>query len=149
MKFNWGTGIAAGIVCFMTFILQYVIRVQFDDRYNNELVTENYYQKESEVNSNRLKAQNAKALGDSLRIEPTDRGLEVYFPENIRAEEVRGSLSLYRPSNEKLDKVIPLKLTSARLLVPHNQLVSGRWDITLEYRYEGRDYLKRETLMLP
>lgn len=149
MKFNWGTGIATGIVCFMTFILQYVIRVQFDDRYNNELVTENYYQKETEVNSNRLKAQNAKALGDSLRIELTDRGLEVYFPENIRAEEVTGSLSLYRPSNEKLDKVMPLKLTSSKLLVPHNQLVSGRWDMTLEYRYEGRDYLKSETLMLP
>lgn len=149
MKFNWGTGIAGGIVCFMTFILQYVIRVQFDDRYNNELVTENYYQKETEVNSNRLKSENAHALGGSLRIEATTKGIELVFPEDIRAAEVKGSLSLYRPSNEKLDQVIPLKLTSARLLIPHKQLASGRWDVTLEYRYEGRDYLKRETLMLP
>jgi len=149
MKFNWGTGIAGGIICFMTFILQYVIRVQFNDRYNNELVTENYYQKESEVNSNRLKAENARTLGNSLRIAATAGGIELYFPENIRAAEVTGSVSLYRPSNEKLDQVIPLKLTSAQLLIPHKQLASGRWDVTLEYRYEGRNYLKNETLMLP
>ncbi len=45
MKFNWGTGIVIGIAAFMIFILQYVIRVQLDARYDNELVTEQYYQK--------------------------------------------------------------------------------------------------------
>ena len=49
MKFNWGTGIVIGIIAFMVFILQYVIRVQLDARYDNELVTEQYYQKETEI----------------------------------------------------------------------------------------------------
>ena len=41
MKWNWGTGLVIGMAAFMIFILQYVIRVQIDDKYDNELVTYN------------------------------------------------------------------------------------------------------------
>lgn len=49
MKFNWGTAIVICFILFMGFILQYVFKVQFNSRYDNELVTEDYYQQEIEV----------------------------------------------------------------------------------------------------
>lgn len=148
MKFNWGTGIVIGIVCFMAFILQYVIRVQVDARYDNELVTENYYQKEIEINGNRLKQENAIELGESLKIVTTSQGIEVYFPETFNQEEIEGTISLYRPSNQALDQIFPLKLTSNNLLIPKSNLVDGRWDITLDFQYQGKEYQKQQTLML-
>ncbi len=148
MKFNWGTGIVIGIVCFMAFILQYVIRVQVDARYDNELVTENYYQKEIEINGNRLKQENAIELGESLKIVTTSQGIEVYFPETFNQEEIKGTISLYRPSNQALDQIFPLKLTSNNLLIPKSNLVDGRWDITLDFQYQGKEYQKQQTLML-
>jgi len=148
MKFNWGTGIAIGIICFMAFILQYVIRVQVDSRYDNQLVTEDYYQKEIEVNANRTKQENAIELGESLKIETTSEGVALYFPETFNQSEIQGTISLYRPSNQDLDHVLPLKLSSNYLLIPKSNLVDGRWDITLDFEYEGKAYQKQQTLML-
>lgn len=148
MKFNWGTGIAIGIVCFMTFILQYVIRVQVDSRYDNQLVTEDYYQKETEINVNRMKQENAMELGESLKIETTSEGVVLYFPESFNQSEIQGTISLYRPSDQDLDHVLPLKLSSNYLLIPKSDLVDGRWDITLDFEYEGKAYQKQQTLML-
>jgi len=148
MKFNWGTGIVIVIICFMTFILQYVLRVQFNTEYNNELVTENYYQKESEIDGNRIKTENALALGKELRFEKSTEGLKIYFPANIQPNLVKGTISLYRPSNQVLDQTIPLELSSNYLLIPKSRLVGGRWDITLDYTYEGKGYLKQETLVM-
>lgn len=148
MKFNWGTGIVIGMLCFMVFILQYVIRVQFDASYDNELVTENYYQKEIDVNTNRIKQENAGELGDGLRIVPSAQGIEVYFPETFNSQEITGGISLYRPSNQALDQTFPIELTSNYLLIPKSRLVDGRWDITLDFNYGGIAYQKQQTLVL-
>lgn len=147
MKFNWGTGIVVGIACFMIFILQYVVRVQVDSRYDNELVTEDYYQKEMEINGNAVKKQNALALKD-LQIKTTQKGIELFFPEHFRAEDIQGNISLYRPSNQALDQTIPLKLSSGYLLIPKSRLEGGRWDITLDFNYHNTAYLKEQTLVL-
>lgn len=148
MKFNWGTGIVIVIICFMAFILQYVIRVQFNSDYNNELVTEDYYQKETEIDENRIKTENALALGETLRFEKEADGLKIYFPENIEPNLVKGTISLYRPSNQVLDQTIPLELSSNYLLIPKSRLIGGRWDITLNYTYQGKGYLKQEILVM-
>lgn len=148
MKFNWGTGIVIGIAAFMIFILQYVIRVQLDARYDNELVTEQYYQKETEINTNRLKQENANALKDNLRIITSAKGIEIYFPQSFNTTDIEGKVSLYRPSNQAFDQTIPLELSSNYLLIPKSRLVDGRWDITLEFTYNDTNYLKNKTLVL-
>lgn len=148
MKFNWGTGIVLGIVAFMIFILQYVIRVQIDTRYDNELVTEQYYQKETEINSNRLKQENTNKLNDTFRIITTKKGIEIYFPDAFDSKQIEGTVSLYRPSNQAFDQTIPLELSSNHLLIPKSRLVDGRWDITIDFSYKGTNYLKQQTLVL-
>ncbi|WKW46655.1 FixH family protein [Myroides sp. JBRI-B21084] len=148
MKFNWGTGIVFGIAAFMIFILQYVIRVQLDTRYDNELVTEKYYQKETEINGNRLKQENANKLGADFKVQTTAKGIEIYFPLAFNPKEIKGKVSLYRPSNQAFDQTIPLELSSNHLLIPKSRLVDGRWDIAIDFTYQGMAYLKQQTLVL-
>lgn len=148
MKFNWGTGIVIGIAAFMIFILQYVIRVQIDARYDNELVTEQYYQKETEVNSNYSKQQNANKLADAFQIKTTPQGIAIYFPKDFNPQEIKGTVSLYRPSNQAFDQTIPIELSSNYLLIPKSRLIDGRWDISIDFSYKGTDYLKQQTLHL-
>ena len=147
MKFNWGTGIVIGVAAFMIFILQYVIRVQIDEKYDNELVTDQYYQKEVEINANRLKQENANKL-DNLRIETTENGIVIYFPNEFKPNEIKGTISLYRPSNQSFDQTIPLELSSNHLLIPNSKLVGGRWDISIDFSYQSTSYLKQQTLVL-
>lgn len=148
MKFNWGTGITIGIVLFMVFILQYVIRVQVDSTYDNELVTEDYYQAESLVDSKYEKRQNANNLNQKLKINALDEGVVIEFPNDFDFSKISGEISLYRPSNQKLDQTLPVKLTSNALLIPKNQLESGRWEVSVDWSYDGNSYLNTESLNL-
>lgn len=148
MKFNWGTGIVIGMAAFMIFILQYVIRVQLDEKYDNELVTDQYYQKEVEINANRVKQENAVKLHNSLRVETSAEGIMVYFPNEFKPNEIKGTISLYRPSNQSFDQTIPLELSSNHLLIPTSKLVGGRWDISIDFTYQNNGYLKQQTLLL-
>lgn len=95
-----------------------------------------------------MKQENAIELGESLKIVTTSQGIEVSFPETFNQEEIEGTISLYRPSNQALDQIFPLKLTSNNLLIPKSNLVDGRWDITLDFQYQGKEYQKQQTLML-
>ena len=46
MKINWGTGLAIVMGLFITFILYFVIRISTEDKYDYDLVSEEYYKKE-------------------------------------------------------------------------------------------------------
>ncbi|GAW88803.1 cytochrome Cbb3 oxidase maturation protein CcoH [Flavobacterium psychrophilum] len=57
-------------------------------------------------------------------------------------------MSLYRPSNKKLDFEIPISLTNTTLLIPKKSLVGGRWDINMEWQYDGKSYLTKEIVYI-
>lgn len=146
MKINWGTGIVIGMGIFMIFILQYVIRVQVNPELDNELVTEAYYQQEVAIDGNYKKTQNAQKLGTSFSIEKMSDGILITFPEDFDIQQIKGNISLYRPSNQKLDKTIPIRLSTHHLLIPKNELVDGRWDISVDWSYKTTSYLLKKSV---
>lgn len=149
MKWNWGTGIVVGMGIFMIFILQYVVRVQVDKDYDNELVTENYYQEEINIDNNYQAEQNALILGNQFTIEKSSEGVVISFPETMDVQNINGKISLYRPSDQSLDQTIDISLSSSNyLLIPLHQLADGRWDISVHFQYEGKQYLKKSTILI-
>ncbi|MDM1345818.1 FixH family protein [Myroides marinus] len=147
MKFNFGTGIVIAMGLFMVFILQYVIRVQMDKKFDNELVTENYYQQEIEVDGRHDREVAALKLDKKLTIETTKSGdISIVFPSDFDAKNITGKIFLYRPSNQRLDFDMPISLSSSNLLIPNNTLVDGRWDIAVEWSYDGADYRNKQSL---
>ena len=145
MKINWGTGIVIAFIVFITFILFFVVRMTTDGRANHDLVTEEYYKAElgfqKEIDAEKNANKNAKIF-----LEKTPEGLLLKFPENVDLKKVKGTVSLYRPSNKHLDFDLPISLSQAHLLIPDKRLLDGRWDIKVLWEYEGENYLHRETL---
>ena len=146
IKINWGTGIVIAFVLFMSFILYFVFKVQTDHKYDNELVTEDYYKKEIQVQSDIDNTKNANELKTKVVITSTTEGITVAFPNNLDSKKIKGKISLYRPSNQKLDFAIPIALSNFDLLIPKNNLVGGLWDISVEWTYEGKMYLNKEEI---
>ena len=62
MKLNWGTGIVLAFIGFIAFILYFVINVITNDKYNHDLVIEDYYKAEIESNSSSSKKQHGSIL---------------------------------------------------------------------------------------
>jgi nitrogen fixation protein FixH len=146
MKFNWGTGIVIAFAIFMTFILTFVFKVQSNDKYDHELVVEDYYKKEVTVQDDIEREQNAIALKNKIVIENTADGIKIQFPADFDYSKINGKVSLYRPSSQKLDFEIPISLSSPHLLIPKSNLTGGLWDISVDWNYDGVDYLNKETI---
>jgi hypothetical protein len=146
MKINWGKGIVIAFVLFMSFILYFVFKVQSDSKYDNEMVTEEYYKKEKLVQSNIESIQNANNLSQKVVIAKTAEGILVNFPKALDYTQIKGKVSLYRPSNQKLDFENPISLTGSDLLIPKQNLVGGLWDITVAWEYDGKSYLNKEEI---
>jgi hypothetical protein len=144
IKINWGTAIVIAFALFMSFILFFVFRVQSDSKYDNELVTEEYYKKEATVQKDIEYVNNANALSEKVKINNASEGITVSFPKDLDFKKIKGTVSLYRPSNKKLDFVNPIALSDSDLLIPKKNLVGGLWDITVEWTYEGKTYLNKE-----
>ncbi|ALM47510.1 cytochrome C oxidase Cbb3 [Flavobacterium psychrophilum] len=148
MKINWGTGIVIAFALFMAFILFFVFRVQSDSAYDNELVVEEYYKQERVLQSQLDKEQNAVSLVHKLQIQDVGNDIQIEFPEGFDINKITGKVSLYRPSSQKLDFEIPISLSTNHLLIPKSDLAGGRWDITIEWQYDGKGYINKEMLNL-
>ena len=148
MKINWGTSIVIAFGLFMAFILFFVFKVQSNPKYDNELVVEEYYKHDARFQEEMQKIQSAEDLTVKPKIEAFKKGIKITFPSEFNPKNIKGKVSLYRPSNQKLDFEIPISLSDATLLIPENKLVGGRWDITLNWEYDGKEYQFKEVLYL-
>lgn len=63
MKINWGVGIVIAFGLFITFILYFVVMVQSDSKYDNDLVVEEYYKHDAKFGDEMARIQNAEDLG--------------------------------------------------------------------------------------
>ena len=144
MKFNWGTGIVLAFIGFISFIMYFIITMNVDDKYNHDLVSEDYYADELKYQNDIDKLENAKTLDTNINYEKTADGLLIKFPEAFNYKDITGNMFLYRPSNKQLDFETDISLSNSNLLIPDNRLVDGRWNIKIDWQYKGKYYLFKE-----
>ncbi|WP_140486013.1 FixH family protein [Flavobacterium sp. GSA192] len=148
MRINWGTGLVIAIALFMSFILYFVIKVQSNSKYDNELVVEEYYKHDARFQEEMERIQNAQDLKQKPIIKYTSEGITIVFPESFASDKITGTVSLYRPSNKKLDFDTPISLSNPTLLIPKSKLVGGQWGINMEWQYDGKKYLTKEPIYI-
>jgi hypothetical protein len=146
MKINWGTGIVIAFTLFMSFILYFVIKVQSNSKYDNELVVEEYYKHDAKFGDEMVRIQNAQNLVEKPQIINEAGEIKIIFPPQFEPKNIKGKVSLYRPSNKKLDFEIPISLSNSTLLIPKKSLVGGRWDINLNWEYNNKEYQSKNTI---
>ena len=148
MKINWGTSIVIAFALFMTFILYFVFQVQSNSKYDNDLVVEEYYKHDAHFGEEMIRIQNANNLVQKPIITVSKLGITIVFPKDFEPKNIKGKVSLYRPSSKKLDFEVPISLSNPTLLIPISNLVGGRWDINMEWQYSGKQYLTKEIIYI-
>lgn len=146
MKINWGTGIVLAFIGFISFILYFIITINVNDKYDTELVIEDYYKEELTFQNDIDKLNNAKNLNENISYKKSDEGLILNFPSDIDISKVTGNVFLYRPSNKQLDFDTTISLSKPYLLIPDKRLVGGRWNIEVDWQYNGQSYFYKETI---
>ena len=146
MKINWGTGIIIAFALFITFILYFVFSVQSNSKYDNELVCEEYYKQDAKFGQEMVRIQNAQNLVQKPLISNNSNGISIIFPKDYSVKNIKGKVSFYRPSNKKFDFNIPISLSGRTLIIPKEKVLVGRWDLNMEWQYNGKQYLTKETI---
>jgi nitrogen fixation protein FixH len=146
MKINWGTAIVLAFIAFIAFIMYFVISMMTNKKYDHDLVTENYYQKELIFQQSIDKEINAKKLDEQVTWKKTPEGMLITFPQSLDIENIKGKVFLYRPSNKHLDFEMPITLSNHTLLIPDNRLLDGRWNLSVEWEYNNVEYLFKEEI---
>ncbi|MTE27436.1 FixH family protein [Winogradskyella ouciana] len=147
MKINWGTAIVIAFVAFIAFILYFVINMSTDDKYDHDLVVEDYYKQELQFQSDIDKETNARKLATNISWNKTTEGIVIVFPKQMDFEAIEGSVFLYRPSNKQLDFETPISLSDHNLLIPDKRLLDGRWNIKVDWTYKNTAYLYKKEIL--
>ena len=145
MKINWGTYIVIAFALFISFIMYFVLKVQSDSKYDNDLVVEEYYKHDVHFQDEMARIQNAHDLKVKPVITVGTNGITIIFPADFTPKDIKGTVALYRASNKKFDFQMPLSFTdSASLFIAKEKLIGGEWDINMEWKYKGKSYLTKQ-----
>lgn len=147
MKLNWGTGIVIAFIGFIAFIMYFIITMSVNANYDHDLVVENYYAEELAYQTDINKLKNAKKLNTNITVTHTNEGLKIVFPNDLDFKKITGKVFLYRPSNKQLDYESTISLSNTHLLIPDSRLVDGRWNIKIDWQYNGMSYLFKESII--
>ncbi len=147
IEWNWGTGVVVAMVLFMIFILQFVYRASAVDKYNHHLITEDYYGEEIHYQQEIDKEKKGKSLVQNIKIIHNGNGLIIKFPENIPENDISGTISFKRLSNENLDFILPIsQLKDHLVIIGDDKLVQGKWQIKIDWSDGKESYLYKESL---
>jgi glucosamine 6-phosphate synthetase-like amidotransferase/phosphosugar isomerase protein len=115
-----------------------ILHKRFSEYYKHDI----HYQEEMQ------RVQNAQDLPNKPLVSKLENEVTITFPVNFDPKKITGNVALYRPSNKKLDFQVKLALTEPVLHIPKTNLVGGSWDINMEWQYEGKAYLTKETIYI-
>lgn len=146
-KLHAGHAVIAGMAVFILIMTQFMVRAY----YNQEtLVAEDYYAKELRYQEQIDKMHNTAALEETVSVSPMAGFLVVALPDVFQGKEVTGELYLMRPSDERSDLRVPLRVdANGRFTVDTSNLLKGAYVLQLEWQVEGVAYLLEEDVHLP
>ena len=143
---NWGYKIVIASALFMGYIVFLVVKCFQQDV---SLVDKHYYKEEIEYQAQIQKIKNANLSHDlSIKHNAGSDEISLLF-KNLNNKNIAGEIKLFRPSNDKMDKVLPLDINPSGLqIIPASKLVKGLWKVKVNWTDGQSDFYKEEVIIL-
>ncbi len=144
MRFTWGHAAIAIPVTIVVVFTTVLIMSMAEDR-KTELVTDDYYAKEIQFQDQLDRVKNALALETDFTWNKEGSDWVLGLKGNYDINEIEGTLTLFRPSDSKLDFEIPMQLdTNYQQRVPTSKMVNGKYQLQVFWTVEGKEcYLEK------
>ncbi len=147
MKINWGTGLVIGMLAFISFIMYFVVTMLSSKEFDHDLVVEDYYKAELHYQQDIDAERNALGMEEKISLENKNQKITIDFPEEMKLEQLEGQVNFYRPSNKMLDfKISFSEIGSNKFIVPSEKLVQGRWNISVNWKQDGKEFLFKKEI---
>ena len=144
MRFTWGHAAVAIPVTIVVVFTSVLIRSMSEDK-KTELVTDDYYAKEIQFQKQIDRTKNALLLNTTLNWVRKGDNLVLGLTGDFDSKLLTGELTVYRPSDSKLDFIEPIVLNEeGEQFVSRSKFKVGKYQIQVRWNVEGKDcYLEK------
>ena len=143
IKFNWGFGILFSIILFMTASLIAVVTMMNRDV---DLVANNYYEKEVKYQKQIDMEKRTSELHEKIKVNVSNSTLYISFPDTAS---ITGELYFYRPSDDKKDFTVPIKIDDNReQAVNVSNLLKGYWRLKINWKMNNNEYYSEQPVYI-
>jgi hypothetical protein len=135
----WPLAITGFFIAAILFIGTFIA---FALRQREDLVSADYYEREVRYQSQLDSMNRSQALAAQVVVtyEPIPRRIVITLPIAYRRG-AAGSVHLYRPSDARLDREVPLRLDPEGIQrLDATQLPEGLWKVRVKWSVNGQDY---------
>ncbi len=135
------------MVLFMGYIASFVYKAMNLDV---DLVSKNYYEQEIAYQEHIDKVGRTAIIGDvAITYNEQDHALLLQLPETLRGKQVRGRVTLFRPSNDQLDQELPLQPgRDMSQLIETQDMERGLWKVRVNFSEGEHTYYTEKTIQL-
>ncbi len=137
MKFHWGNAIVGFFIIFLSLCGVFIV---FSLRQNNDLVTEDYYQKGAGYSSQIEINQRSAVYQDSIKITDDKGMLHFELAKSILQQADSLDIFFFRSSDKSEDLQIVFELTQDPIEVNQGALIHGRYNIRMRWRMNDELY---------
>lgn len=144
MKLNWGNSILIFFILFLSLGFAFII---FSLRQNNDLVTDDYYEKGADYMTEINTDQRSAIFMDSIHISQDDNHVIIAFSHDLTKQCEKFHIYFFRPSDKRLDYRMDFP-SEALLRVKKTNLVHGRYSLQISWEKDSKSYLIEKDLMV-
>jgi len=138
MKLNWGQSIVLFFVIFVSLGIGFII---FSLRQNNDLVTENYYEKGADYTHQMEINSRSAVYNDSIQLMNKESKLVARFSKSIDQMTDSMHINFFRPSDKRFDYEVASLLNSDSISIDKSKLVKGRYKVEFKWQQGHLRYL--------
>jgi len=143
---NWGWKIA---ILYGGFVTMMITLVVLSSQQDIPLVTEDYYEKDLQYETQMHRIANSKTLKEDVNVkyDAATQEIKVQFPKEIK--DIQGEILCFRPSQEDIDFTINIEdLEENSTAFGTSEMLSGKWKIKITWEGDGEIYYKEAIIFI-
>lgn len=143
---NWGYKILIG---FSTFVVGMLCMVGVAMKQSNEMMDDNYYDKELKFQDKIDASKNLSAVAEKLSITDSGNIIVLQLPAATVASNTVGTIECIRSAEQKRDVKMRLQLDeNGRQVLPKALFVNGIYQLRLDWTTNGTTYFHSQALII-
>ncbi|HMT29420.1 MAG TPA: FixH family protein [Bacteroidia bacterium] len=146
MKISWGYRVTILYLGFVGLIAYFVTRSMNE---KIDLVSTDYYAQELKYQDKIESIERNNALNQPTLINYGPDGIEVIFPQELKNTSLKGTIHLFRPSDDTKDLAIEIKPDNNLVQrISAVDLVKGMYRVKVEYTSGEQNYFTEKQIVV-
>ncbi|MBZ0264795.1 FixH family protein [bacterium] len=145
----WPAGLITVLGLFALWLTVFII---YASSQRSNLVSPTYYSEELKYQEqiDRVNRSNSLENNVAITFQPRMGKILLKFPQNLDYSQITGEVELFRPSDDRLDIMLPINPDADhKQVIPTSKLQSGMWKVRVWWNYGGLEYYAEEVIVQP